>query len=332
MLNEAQKFTGTPQIIFIGSILPLLALALAGISFFFLYKHWHNLEPIHTCWALFYGTQALNLIANDIALLLGHFTSFSSCPQNIIQFFTGILFYFSVILLQADRWAAIYFNSKYKGLISNKTAIAGCSVAFLIDLVISILVFLIDSSHLACAHPPSLRLTRRTTIYLVGTFRMTAVVLTTAVSCYAVRTKMKLNKVTPRLQLGHLKREEDGAEEKVNRVRNTTDVFYRAQPPNTNVEAPVMQADTPVKEENNALNLVKEIIESNKMPLIIIISSLCTPVIGWIYAGCEEENFCDGFLSKVKFFGILELFLIFVQILVTTANITKFKDVLYTLV
>ena len=322
METAAQNFTVPHRAFFVVSFLPLLALALAGISVYFLYKHWWDLEPIHSLWAFFYGTQALNLFANDIAVALGHFTTLSVCPQNTVLFFTGSLLYLSVVLLQADRWAAIFFNSKYKGLITNKTAVVGCTLAIVIDLVFSIAVFLIDSSYVACAHPPSLRLTRRTTIYIEGMFKMIAVTVTSAVSCYAVMTKMKKNKGAPNVQLGHLRREENGPERRVRRARNTTDIFYLEQSSNQNVEAPDIHAGATA--ESNFLTLVKEIIESNKMPLIIVFASTCTPVIGWMYAGCEQENACDGFLSLFKFFSAIELFLIVVEIMVTAANIKKF--------
>ena len=321
----APNITAPPIIFATVSFLPLIAVAFAGISFFFLYKHWHNLEPIHTLWALFYGTEALHVFANEIAVILGHFTSFDLCPQNIIVVFTGTFFYLSVILLQADRWAAIYLNSKYKGLITNKSAVASGLVIFSLDLVVSTMVFLIDSSYLVCAHPPSLRLTRRTTIYIEGSIKMVAVALTASVSCYAVRTKIKKNKVAPKVQLGHLKREEDGAEERVKRARNTRDVFYIEQSAKPNEDVSEMVPDTPVtEEETDFLNLVEEVIESNKMPLMIIFVGCCQPVLGWMYAGCEEENECGQFLSKFKVVGCVQLLVMIVEIFVTVANITKF--------
>ena len=325
MQTEAQHFMAPHQVFLAFSLVPLLALALAGISFYFLYKHWYNLEPNHTCWALFYGTEALQLFAHDITLLLQHFTSLSVCPQNIVVLFTVIMFYLSVILLQADRWAAIYFNAKYKGLITNKIAVVGCCAVVLIAFVVSLAVFLIDSSYVMCAHPPSLRLTRRTTIYLEGLIKMSAVVLTAVVSYYAVRIKMKNNKVAPKVQLGHQSREENSAGERIRRARNTTDVFYIEHSPNLNPDVPDNFVDaTVVEEESNFLKLLKEIIESNKMPLMIIIGGSCLPMLGWMYAGCEMDNSCEEFLAKLKFVGGFQLLLIIVQILVTVANITKF--------
>ena len=325
MQTEAQHFTAPHQVFLAFSLVPLLALALAGISFYFLYKHWHNLEPIHTLWALFYGTEALQMFAYDITLLFQHFTSFSVCPQNIVVFFTVILFYLSVVLLQADRWAAIYFNSKYKGLITNKIAVVGCCAVVLIAFVVSLSLFLIDSSYVMCAHPPSLRLTRRTTIYLEGLIRMSAVVLTAVVSSYAVRIKMKNNKVAPNVQLNHQNREEIGAGDRIRRERNTNDVFYIGHSSNSNPDIPDSFVDATVnEEESNFLKVLKEIIESNKMPLMIIIGGSFLPMLGWMYAGCETDNSCGEFLAKLKFVGGFQLLLIFVQILVTLANITKF--------
>ena len=305
--------------------LPLLVIALAGISIYFLYKHWYNLEPIHTLWALFYGTQALKILTSEINLLLEHFTSSSACPQNIALFFTCILFFSSVILVQVDRWAALYFSSKYKSLVTNKTAVAVCSAVFALALALSIAVLIMDSSYIECAHPPSLRFTRRTTIYLEGMIRMTAILLTSVVSFYAVKIKMKNNKVTPvNVQLGNLKRNEEVIEMRVKRAANTRDIFYMEQHSNVIQEAPEASAAMIDEEQKNFLQLVKEIIEGNKMPLMITVGTVCNPILGLMYAGCEEDNTCEGFLVKFKFYGAFQLIMLIVEVVVTVANINKF--------
>ena len=60
------------------------------------------------------------------------------------------------------------------------------------------------------------------------------------------------------------------------------------------------------------------------MPLMITVGTLCTPILGWMYAGCEENDACEGFLAKFKYYGAFQFLMVIVEVIVTVANIKKF--------
>ena len=313
----SENITLTPITITVSSFLPLLAIALGGFCFYLLYRNWDNLEPIHTCWAFCFATQSLHFVAAEVVVIANIFPR-EVCYEYSVILFSRILMYFSIIWLQLDRWAAIYLNSKYKGLVTNKVAVSGCFAAVVVALIVASLASVIDPSYMKCTslNETILRATRNISVYCDGIIRLIGVLLTVLVSVYA--TKKKISKMTNTVVVPLAPKKKD---KKVRRAKNQVDVFYVEQT-NAAPEAPVATAID--SEEKQFLMLVKMIIKANKIPLIITVGTVWTPILGFVYAGCEEDDSCDGFLKKAKIINAMQIVFVIVEIVVISKNIKKF--------
>ena len=180
----------------IGSLLLVVAILIMYciISYKIYMKHKTNMEPIHvfqinfmslSIWLLFF--QCIKIIHE-----LSNFNE--SCLFYIFGFFGHFSWNSDVVLMQIDRFLAIYWNIRYKSRVTTKMAIISCLASKVCTTILTVFVVIYDKSYSQCSVPIFLYHLKSSNIYLDAYPKLVAACILLVVSIYMKNTMKNLKK------------------------------------------------------------------------------------------------------------------------------------------
>ena len=178
-------------------------LLIASILGLHLKLFWFKLEPVHIFLINFFGSSATAFLAICLNNVLIIFPFSELCPQNFFHMFTQTSASVSVLLIQMDRFRAIYWNSLYKDKVTNNRAVLECLTGHLCCSVITGLWRIFFPEYRICAIPDNLLITKPANIASIGLLKISAFLSTIGIMIYIkyMDRKLELEKVTPNIQL-----------------------------------------------------------------------------------------------------------------------------------
>ena len=325
--------TASIQVITSSVVLPFFVILFLGFCIFILYKTRHDRLPIHICWGFFFGAEASHFFSHEICAILKIFPLTETCWDNCLILLSTVLFSSAIVVLQLDRFAAIYFNSKYHTIVTPFRATLGCLCAFVLSLLTTALTIFFDGNYNQCSDPLVIRYTRMTNIYVEGITKLVTILIITVVSSYAAVISFKPPpvKVHPTLMLSNAQQEakREEIEFNVRRKEGTRDEFYlggvqtlsHGVAGNSSAERRVPMENDENASRKEYLQMTKRTLVMNKIPILLIIGMSAPSFLGIWFANCEVSNDCNEFIEKHKLIKLLHFITLAAQIYFVLRNI-----------
>ena len=127
-----------------------------------IHKYKKELKPVHVFLVNFFGTLTLQLFSSSFLLLILAALPLSEdwCIHYGFELVTMVSFCLSIISMQVDRFAAIFWDIKYKARATKWYAIIVCILNFSVSTIIVIVAVMRNPQYVKCTFPPSLIFTR----------------------------------------------------------------------------------------------------------------------------------------------------------------------------
>ena len=268
----------------------LLFLIVAIISMLLLKMFWQTLEPVHIFILNFFGSLGFSLLSNFIRQLLHIFlVDPEFCPQNFVTLLAQVFHSLSIILLQSDRFYAVYSNAHYKGKITNNVALLEIVVGLLVAVLITTIAYVLAPEYSECLFPLYLSNTKLLHLILVGSFKIIAFIFTIVVIIYIVIVEKRLAKTLP------------------------GPVII------SNQELPQIQTDN----SKSYLDMIANTRMSNLVMITYMITNIPLAVISFVYLNCKDCEDFEMFFRVILIFKVISLIfssgLIFRRILKKTS-------------
>ena len=254
-------------------------LLIASIVGLHLKLFWFKLEPVHIFLINFFassGTAFLAICLNNLMII---FPFSELCPQNFFHMFTQIASSTSVILIQMDRFRAIYWNSLYKDKVTNNRALLECCASYVSCFLITVFARILAPGYKVCAIPDNLLITRPANIACIGILKIIAFLSTVGVMIYVkfMDWKLAAETVRPNLELQAV----DGQ---------------------VGIEPVVdVEAEDTVKKY---LLMLRKAKITNLMFFPFLLTLLPIVILGMVFVNCDQMNGeCDDF--NVTFSGLV---------------------------
>ena len=179
------------------SIVFLISLTtLGGIILYRIYmKNKYSLEPLHIYLLNYVAGYTLRLAFGVMRAAGKHeFFDQEYCPYYFFGLFTITFYNIDIMLMQIDRFLAIYWNSAYKSRITATMATRSCIMSKSIAAVVTFLVFCLDQTYNKCSEPFAMFHLKKTNIYVDAYPSVAVAIIFVANSIYMAITIVKLDK------------------------------------------------------------------------------------------------------------------------------------------
>ena len=167
-----------------------------------IHKYKKELKPVHVFLVNFFGTLTLQLFSSSFLLLILAVWPLSEewCIHYGLELATMVSFCMSIISMQMDRFAAIFWDIKYKARATKWYAISVCVLNFIVSSILVLVAVIRDPQYIECTFPPSFIFTRMPNLVVGGVAKLVSLGVTVFVSCYVLMKKKHLkNEVHPAL-------------------------------------------------------------------------------------------------------------------------------------
>ena len=156
-----------------------------------------------------------------------------SSSDFCFYYFIGIIIFISnnldIIIMQVDRFVAIFWSLSYPGLATNGRAMLICCMTKVCALVTAVLVLILDRDYLTCIKIIPLQLTLTTNMTLISGSQLCSAIVVGIVSSYLGYSVVRINKtVAPVATLGiqSAATGEDEVAVQVRRINDDPNMFY----------------------------------------------------------------------------------------------------------
>ena len=176
------------------------------IAYTFYKKNQYDMEPIHVFQLNFMIVSTLSVIFPAMASL-DQLTGFiyqpgGSCYYYFPLFFAYFCFNTDLVMMQVDRFLAVYWNMKYASRITYKLALRFCIGSKVLAAVVTMMVGFLDLQYSTCAEEYAFIHLKLVNIYLVSIPNLGSGVILLVVLTYMALTMVNLeNKVQPVVSL-----------------------------------------------------------------------------------------------------------------------------------
>ena len=229
-----------------------------GICILIIRKFRHDIEPVHLFLVNYYGWLFLHCVIK-VAPFLQHLgIGENSCFENLVLLSTFLAFSLGTVCFQADRFLAISRPMRYKDIVTNTRAIAACVTCAVIVGLLAIGTYLVDPDLAVCLNPPFLLFTRFTTLVLISSTRLLAILSIMVVLLYSWQEHLRLNSNLVHPTMGNINTCQERHVSDLSRTRRTNsdpNMFFhmRQQRPITTVaSATGVNTDNRTEESNSA--------------------------------------------------------------------------------
>jgi hypothetical protein len=275
--------------------------------------------------------------------------SFDDCPHYWFGLFTFMAIDLDIIIMQVDRFVAVFWSLEYPGFASNGRAAFVCCVSKVLTAVVSSCVLFLDTDYTKCGELYPLLMTRTTNMIFISCPQLCVTGIVGIVSAYLGFTMVKLKKSVnpivnlqvlqpqapePHPEISHSRQNAIGRTVHVKRIDDQPNMFYSVDmretsgdEEETKVENSTLAQieETNVKSESNSMFLMaKTALNMNYVVIIYCLSLFPRSIMSIIFCNCDPENGdCDVYLLFYKFFVTFRIVSIFVGCFVFFYKIKK---------
>ena len=202
---------------------------------FIVFKKFHNnMQPNH----IYIMNLGITFIFKTSYMFIMYIHVMVSSSDFCFYYFIGIIIFISnnldIIIMQVDRFAAIFWSLFYPGLATNRRAVLICSMTKVCALVTAVLVLILDRDYLTCIKIIPLQLTRTTNMILISGSQLCSAIVVGIVSSYLGYSMVRINKtVAPAATVGirlastsPLEADKDEVTVHVRRINDEPNMFY----------------------------------------------------------------------------------------------------------
>jgi hypothetical protein len=264
--------------------------------------------------------------------------SFDDCPYYWFGLFTFMTINMDIIIMQVDRFVAVFWSLEYPGFATNGRAALVCCVSKVMTAVVSSSVLFLDTDYTKCEELYPLLITRTTNMIFISCPQLCVTGIVGIVSAYLGFTMVKLKKsVNPIVNLqvlqpqapelhpeiSHSRQNAKGRTIHVKRIDDQPDMFYSVDMRETSGDEEETKVENPtlarievtnIKSEPNSMFLMaKTALNMNYVVIIYCLSIFPMSIMSISFFNCDQENSdCDVFLLFCKFFIPFRILAIFV--------------------
>ena len=223
-------------------ILCIIVLLYGMISYKLYKKNQFDMEPMHVFQLNFMIVSTLRIIFPALSVL-DQLIGFkhgpvASCLYYFPIFFAYLSFNTDLVLMQVDRFLAVYWNMKYSSHVTYKLALRCCIGSKVFATLVTFLVAILDPEYSKCEDEYSYIHLKDWNIYLDAYPKLAVALLLVAVSTYMAITMIRLeNKVKPMVVLPIVPTVSIDIEEQENSRTQRNNKKYKVK---RNIEDPYM--------------------------------------------------------------------------------------------
>ena len=285
-----------------------------------------RIKPYHICLQCMY-----------IVFVYLHTMMVSSdfCLHYIFGLVIFVSTYIQIIIMQVDRFVAIFWSLHYPGFATNSKAVLICCVSKIFSTAVSVSVLFFDTEYLKCLKIFPLLITKTSNIILISCLQLCSSVVVGIVSSYLGFKMVKIKKSVPPTDICMIHQERPQADQsqsrnnskkpqsRVRRMNDQPNMFYSTEMKETSIT----EREVEVKVENQNQNIQSTSTDSNSNPVFVMAKTALsmnymvilnclfnTPfyIMSIIYWDCDyEKGECDVFLLFNKFMVPPRLLIIF---------------------
>ena len=331
------------------------------ISFFFIFCIIILINSIYKIYKKFNGQMKpnhifmLNLLITFTLkccylIFIYHYTMLMSSGsfEVCFHYFVGLVIFIStnidIIIMQVDRFVAVFWSLQYPGFATNGRAILTCFVSKLINIVVSLLVFFLDKDFPKCMKTIPLLITKTSSIVLISCPHLFVTVIVCIVSSYLgfkmVQIKKSENQVVnvsvvpsdePCPQTEQARTNVNGHRIQVRRIDDQPNMFYSIEI-NADEEIEMsnppqdLEAESAAADCNNTNIFLMARTALNMNYLVILHCLINTPlsIMSIIHWDCRQERGeCEAFLLFTNIMIIPRFFIIFCGFCIFFFNFKK---------
>ena len=275
----------------------------------------YNMEPVHVFQLNFMSVSTFLVFSPFIVAVIKLFGAGNCfggyCPNYFYGFFAETCFNIDIVLMQIDRFLALYWDLLYKDRVTTNMALSACFLSKVFAIMLTTSIGYLDKEYSKCTYQCKYSLfhLKTTNIYLDAYPKLVAISILVAVSMYVIYTIIKLRKkvqplitlptvsnivqdqVQPLVNLptvSNIVHAQEEVQQDVNIIRRIDEdpnMFYEVAVDNNQV--PNDDLPTPCFNTNNQIFLVaKEALNLNLLTLVLIIIYVPTKILAiWFHTG-----------------------------------------------
>ena len=306
---------------------PIFILLNLFICLKILHKYKKELKPVHVFLANFFGNLTIQLFSSSFLLLILAVWPISEdwCIHYGFELVTMVSCCLSIISMQMDRFAAIFWDIKYKAHATKWYAVIVCVLNLIISSTIVMVTVIRNPQYIKCTFPPSVIFTRMPNLVIGGLAKLVSLGVTVLVSFYVIWKKKHLqNEVHPSLPPCQPPTEMD-----VRRLNSQPDMFFHIDNENRNPSAHVgtgQQNQSNNQEQETIFSVVKTTTTMNLLTLAFVIGFVPGAVLSIVFGDCEGRNECERFPFWFGAFNSVTVVYLFVVDIVAIKRLLTKKE------
>jgi hypothetical protein len=265
-----------------------------------------------------------------------------------LHYFVGLVIFIStnidIIIMQADRFIAVFWSLQYPGFATNGRAVLICIISKLVNIVISSLVLFFDKDYLRCSKTIPLLITKTSSIIMISCLQLFVTVIVGIVSSYLGFKMVQIKKSENRVvNVSGVRSDEPcpqneqemvnvkGQRIQVRRIDDEPNMFYSIEinaheaiemsNPPQDLEAESTAADC---NNTNIFLMARTALNMNYIVILHCLINTPLSIMSIIYWDCSQERGeCDAFLLFTNIMIIPRFFVIFCGFCIFFFNFKK---------